>query len=127
MMKPKDFVQLLNTPEVEEALGKIMMKAINQALTRNIRMESGRDNPGGPSVIKEETWGLVDFLMKYFPYLEGAIRGAQADSAQSKNASLRMINALKTHFEITRPLYQALGNKETIILAETCDPEADPV
>jgi len=120
-MKAKDFVQLLNTPEVEEALGNIMLKAINQAFTRHIKIESGRDNPGGPVIIKEETWGLVDFLMKYFPYVEGAIRGAQADSAKSMNASLRVVNALKTHFEIMRPLYEALGQKEAITIAETRD------
>jgi len=63
------------------------LKAFNQAMTRNIKVESGRDNPGGPPVIKEETWNMVDWLMNYMPYVEGSIRGVQVDAASARNKS----------------------------------------
>ena len=90
-MKKKDvieaFKEFLTTEEGETIMGNIMLKAFNQAMTRNIKVESGRDNPGGPPVIKEETWNMVDWLMNYMPYVEGSIRGVQVDAASARNKS----------------------------------------
>ncbi|MFH1376877.1 MAG: hypothetical protein ABIH25_04535, partial [Candidatus Woesearchaeota archaeon] len=59
-MKKKDvieaFKEFLTSPEGEEIIGNIILRAINQSMTRTIKMESGKDNPGGPSVVKEEVW-----------------------------------------------------------------------
>ena len=79
-MNKKDLIALLKDPDVEAALGTIMLKAVDQALIRTVKVESGRDNPGGPPVIKEEKWNILDFIAKMIPYQEGALRGIQSDS-----------------------------------------------
>jgi len=105
-MDREEFISLLKDPEVEAILGNIMFKAISQSMTRTIRMESGRDNPGGPPVIKEETWNMVDWIIKYFPHVEGAMRGVQSDVSQAKNASIGTIHRFTTLVETIAPLAQ---------------------
>lgn len=111
-MKKKKFIKLLQDPEVEAALGTIILKAFNQAMTRTLKIESGKDNPGGPPVIKEETWNMVDWLVKYFPHVEGALRGVQADTNKTANNMFRLISIFKRREEA-----------EGIKIAETNDTE----
>uniref|UniRef100_A0A6M3KYN9 Uncharacterized protein n=1 Tax=viral metagenome TaxID=1070528 RepID=A0A6M3KYN9_9ZZZZ len=106
-MKKDQFISFLKDPEVETILGNIMFKAISQAMTRTINMESGRDNPGGPPVIKEETWNMVDWIIKYFPHVEGAMRGVQSDVSQAKNASIGVIHRFTMLLEGLNPLIVA--------------------
>lgn len=97
-MKKKDvieaFKEFLTSEEGETIIGNIILKSFNQAMTRTVKVESGRDNPGGPSVIKEETWNMVDWLIRYLPYVEGSIRGCQVDSASARNRSEEVKGAL---------------------------------
>jgi len=94
-MNKKEIIKLLKDPEVEAAIGTIVLKAFNQAMTRTVKMESGKDNPGGPPVIKEETWNMVDWLMKYFPYAEGALRGTQSDVNKTANNMYRLVQIFR--------------------------------
>jgi len=121
-----ELLRLLADPEVETAIGNIILKAMNQVLTRDIKIESGKDNPGGPPVIKTETWNVLDFLVKMIPYQEGALRGAQADSNKARNAVLTLVPVLKTVF---RELDKAnkgilrLTNEGTILIDAAKSPK----
>lgn len=70
-----------------------MIKAVNQALTREIRFEDSKENRGRV-VEKTETWNILDWLVKYFPYMEGALRGCQSDAAQARNRASEVKQAL---------------------------------
>ena len=119
-MNKKDLIALLKDPDVEAALGTIMLKAVDQALIRTVKVESGRDNPGGPPVIKEEKWNILDFIAKMIPYQEGALRGMQTDANKAANHSgqtyfllgnfLRKWNEVFTDFQKTR----RIGNAERL-------------
>ena len=129
-MRKKTFLKLLKDPEVEMALGNIMMRAIQLSLLREIEIESGKDNPGGPPIIKTERWNVLDFIVKYIPFLEGGMRGAQADSNQARNASLRVVEALTTHMAVLEPVLKEMGllkNKEIITIAEENDPKTGDI
>ena len=79
----------------EEKIRKIIKDEIKEALNRKITIERGPRKHGDPEkVIKEEEWNILDFLAYYFPYMEGALRGVQADVDSSRNgvASLKTVN-----------------------------------
>jgi len=103
-MNKRQFVKLLEDPDVEKALGRIMMKAFNQAMERDIKVEVGQ--PGGPPVIEEKRWHILDFIAHYLPQVEGAIRGAQADSAKAHNATARVAMAITEHMKTLSPVSQ---------------------
>jgi hypothetical protein len=74
----------LRSPEGEALVGGIVVQAVNQALTRELRFEDGTSEPGRV-VEKTERWNLLDWLAVYLPRVEGAVRGAQADAAGARN------------------------------------------
>jgi len=76
----------------ETLIGTIMLKAIAQGLTREVRFEDGKTEPGRV-VEKTESWNMVDWLIKYLPHIEAAIRGCQADSSQARNRSAEALDA----------------------------------
>ena len=73
----------------ETIIGQIMIKAVNQALQREIYFEDGKTEPGRV-VEKTEVWNVLDWLVKYLPYVEAAVRGCQSDSAASRNRSVEV-------------------------------------
>jgi hypothetical protein len=77
----------------ETLLGNIVMKAMNQALEREIEFEDGSTEPGR-IVVKKETWNVLDFLVKYIPRIEGSIRGCQSDAGQARNRSSESLEIL---------------------------------
>lgn len=106
-MNKTKLIELLKDPEVEAALGNIMLKAISQALNRKIKIESGKDNPGGPPVVKEEDWNILDFIAKMIPYQEGALRGMQADANKTFNAAIAVVNIIGKYMVHMNPVVQA--------------------
>ena len=129
-MEKEEFIALLKDPEVEACLGQIMLKAMSQAMTRTIKMESGRDNPGGPPVVKEETWNMVDWLIEYMPHTEGALRGIQSDANKAANASIQVIQRFTTVLEGLNPLIVAardhIALQEGMILNVRSDDQETP-
>ena len=129
-MEKEEFIALLKDPEVEACLGQIMLKAMSQAMTRTIKMESGRDNPGGPPVVKEETWNMVDWLIKYMPHTEGALRGIQSDANKAANASIGVIQRFTAVLEGLNPLIVAardhIALQEGMVLNVRSDDQETP-
>jgi hypothetical protein len=89
----KALVRFFESERGERLLGSIVIKAVNQALTREIRFEDSKENRGRV-VEKTETWNILDWLVKYFPYMEGALRGCQSDAAQARNRASEVKQAL---------------------------------
>ena len=88
----EELKKFFQSEEGETLIGNIVMKAVDQALSRKVSMEDGKSNPG--RVIEKETKvNILDHLAKYLPYLEGAIRGCQSDAAQARNRSIVLVNA----------------------------------
>lgn len=57
-----------------------------KALTRTITIERGPRNPGDKERhIRDEEHNILDFFIWYIPYLEGALRGLQADTDKYRN------------------------------------------
>jgi len=77
----------------ENLIGQIVLKAVNQAMNRDITFEDGKTNPGRV-VEKTETWNLLDWLVKYLPHVEAAVRGCQADAAKARNRSTEVRDVL---------------------------------
>jgi hypothetical protein len=77
----------------EDIIGNIVIKAVNQALTKEVLMEDGKSEPGRV-IEKTKTVNALEFLMGYLPHVEGAIRGCQSDSAQARNRSAEVKHAL---------------------------------
>ena len=77
----------------ESLIGNIVLKAISQSMIREVRFEDGKSEPGRV-VEKTEKVNVLDWLMKYLPHVEGAIRGCQSDSAQARNRANEVITAL---------------------------------
>jgi hypothetical protein len=69
-------------------IGNIVLKAVNQALTLDVQYEDGKSDPGRV-VEKTETWHMRDWLYKYMPHIEGALRGVQADAATARNRAVQ--------------------------------------
>lgn len=85
--------RFLKSDDGEALIGNIMLKALAQAMTREIRFEDGKSETGRV-VERTESWNMVDWLVKYLPYIEGAIRGCQADSAAARNRSAEVRDML---------------------------------
>jgi len=88
MMRQKSFNELmlnfLKSEEGEAAIGSIMKKAIDQSLMREILFEDGKSEPGRV-IEKKEIINILDHIAKYMPYVEGALRGVQADASAARN------------------------------------------
>ena len=78
----------------EKVIGQIVLNAVNQALQREILFEDGKSDPGR-MVEKKQVWNILDWLVKYIPHIEAAIRGCQADSAAARNRSNGVLSLLE--------------------------------
>jgi len=97
------------TGEIGEAIiGNIVIKAVNQALQREVRFEDGKSEPGR-IVEKTETWNIMDWLVKYLPHVEAAVRGCQADSASARNRADEVKNVLIGFQDLVRDRYKELS------------------
>ena len=79
----------------ENLIGQIMLNVVNRALEREIRFEDGKTDPGRV-VEKTETWNILDWLVKYMPHVEAAVRGCQADSAKARNRATEVRDVLRS-------------------------------
>lgn len=99
--------------EFEIIVGNIVFKGMKQSLRREIRFEDSKTETGRV-VEKTETWDILDWLVRYFPYMEGALRGVQSDADQARNraSEVKQLLAiqLSTFHEIIEKLEAA---KET--------------
>lgn len=72
--------------KIAEALRPIIAEEIEKAHTRKLTVEYGPRKPGDPEkVIKEEEWNIMDWIVKYMPYIEGSMRGMQKDVNKTSN------------------------------------------
>lgn len=106
-MKTKQIKEALKefffSEEGERIIGQIVIKAVNQALAREIQFEDRKADPGNPK-IKTENWNVLDWLCKYLPSLEGAMRGVQNDADQARNRAIETRDMVaraieKTHMQ----------------------------
>ena len=86
----------------ETIIGQIMLKAVGQSLQREILFEDAKSDPGRV-VEKTETWNVLDWLVKYLPHVEAAVRGCQADSAHARNRAGEVKSVLEAimHNQVT--------------------------
>jgi len=87
-------IEALQSNEAQQIIGDIVISAMNQALTREIRFEDGKTEPGRV-VEKTEKCNILDFIAKYFPHVEASIRGCQSDAAQARNRSASVLAVLR--------------------------------
>ena len=89
----KELEKFFTSETGETIIGQIVIKAVNQALQREIRFEDGKTEPG-KTVEKTEVWNILDWLVKYLPHVEAAVRGCQADSAVARNRAIEVQQVL---------------------------------
>lgn len=89
----KELEKFFRSETGETIIGQIVLNCVNQALKREIRFEDGRSEPG-KTVEKTEVWNILDWMVKYLPQVEAAVRGCQADSAGARNRSAEVRNVL---------------------------------
>ena len=89
----KELEKFFTSETGETIIGQIVIKAVNQALQREIRFEDGKSEPG-KVVEKTELWNILDWLVKYLPHVEAAVRGCQADSATARNRAIEVQQVL---------------------------------
>jgi hypothetical protein len=77
----------------ENLIGQIMLNVVNVALTRDVIVEDGKSNPGR-TIEKTERRNVLDMIAEYLPYVEGAIRGCQSDSAKARNRATEVRDVL---------------------------------
>lgn len=93
-MKIQDeLLKFFKSEQGEQVIGQIMLKALKQAFVREMLFEDGKSEPG--RVIEKTVMvNILDHIAKYLPYVEGAIRGCQADSAKARNRATEVCGAL---------------------------------
>lgn len=84
MNMQKGLIKFFESKEGEQVIGQIVLNVINHALTREIKYEDGKSEPGR-IIEKTEKYNVLDFLCKYLPHIEAGLRGSQADSAKARN------------------------------------------
>lgn len=80
----------------KEEIRKLFAEEFNKAMTRKILVERGARKQGDPEKkTVEEEWNVLDWLVGYLPYVEGAIRGVQKDVDSTKNKSVNMLKGIE--------------------------------
>jgi len=109
MMRQKSFNELmlnfLTSEEGETAIGAIVKKAIDQSLAREILFEDGKSEPGR-IIEKKEIINILDHIARYMPYVEGALRGVQADANVARNRATQTRDMLIQAIENNKGYYQ---------------------
>ncbi|MEW6670237.1 MAG: hypothetical protein AB1427_00955 [Thermodesulfobacteriota bacterium] len=68
----------------ESMLGNMVMKALYQSQEREMTIEDGKSEPGR-TIEKTVKVNVIDQIVKYLPFVEGALRGMQEDLDKTKN------------------------------------------
>ena len=68
---------------IREELRGVVQEELNAALTRTITVKKAP--PDSEPYNTDEQWNVLDWIVGYIPYLEGALRGCQADVDKAKN------------------------------------------
>lgn len=84
----EELKEYFKSREFEEIIGNIVMKAVDQALLRKMKMVDGKSEPGR-QIEKEMMVNVLDVIAKYLPEVEGRLLGCQSDSAQAKNRAVQ--------------------------------------
>ena len=104
----KELEKFFTSETGETIIGQIVIKAVNQALKREILFEDGKSDPGRV-VEKTEVWNILDWLVKYLPHVEAAVRGCQSDSASARNRADEVKNVLIGFQDLVRDRYKELS------------------
>ena len=104
----KELEKFFTSETGEAIIGNIVIKAVNQALKREILFEDGKSDPGRV-VEKTEVWNILDWLVKYLPHVEAAVRGCQSDSASALNRADEVKNVLIGFQDLVRDRYKELS------------------
>jgi len=70
--------------DFESMLGNMVMKAMYQSQEREMIFDDGKTEPGR-TIEKTIKVNVIDQVVKYLPFVEGAIRGMQEDIDKAKN------------------------------------------
>jgi len=105
----KELTKFFTSEEGETIIGQIVLNCVNQALKREIKFEDGRSDPGRV-VEKSEVWNILDWIVKYLPRVESAVRGCQSDSAQARNRSNEVKSVLGAIMKQQNEYQQNLQN-----------------
>lgn len=69
-----------------EWIRETIKEELSTAFKRTITIERGPRQPGDKEKhVRDEEHNILDFLVWYVPYLEGALRGLQADTDKYRN------------------------------------------
>ena len=79
--------EFFKSEEGETLIGTIVLKAVNQALTKEMEYEDGKTDPGR-TVVKKTEVNVLDQTLAYMASVEGAIRGCQSDAAKARNRAV---------------------------------------
>ena len=83
--KDKEWIkEFFLSEEFENMLGNMVMKASFQSQNRDMVFEDSKTEKGR-TVEKTTEVNVLDQIVKYLPYVEGAIRGIQEDVDKMKN------------------------------------------
>lgn len=99
--------RFLESKKGEALIGTIMLKAINQSLTRKVRFEDGKSEPGR-TVERTETVNAIDWMIKYAPYMEAALRGVQSDAASARNCAAEARDIGQMVIEMAKTMESAI-------------------
>ncbi len=104
-MKEQQLREVIRT-EVKE----VLQKELRDLVMREIEVEKGPRKQGDPEVkrIVKEDWNVIDYMAGYIPYLEGALRGVQADTDSAKNTSAKALEGIKAMAEILETTHKSI-------------------
>jgi len=116
--------EFFESDEGQKLIGTIVLHAINISMTRDIVLEDGKSEPGR-KIEKEVTVNMVDWLIKYMPHVEGAIRGVQEDANKATNNSAKVLMQMRVLGEALVHMAENIPqlNHEEIPLIEIIDEE----
>ena len=85
----------------KENIRALFAEEFNKAMTVKIKYEKGPRKQGDPEkLVVEEEWNILAWLATYFPYIEGALRGMQADTNKVTNKSVKMLEGISAMSQI---------------------------
>ncbi len=83
-----------------QAIRLIIQEELTALVMRDVVMEKAPRKPGDPPKHTEKlTVNVIDEIAKYMPYVEGAVRGMQADVEQNTNSVTKLGNAIELAVE----------------------------
>jgi len=75
----------------KEEIKQIFKECFKEAFKREALMEFKPQKPGDPpAYVEKRVIDVLDEIVSYLPFLEGAIRGCQVDAAKARNKSIEV-------------------------------------